>query len=67
MGYEWETSWCVKTAVSASSTAKTASACPVTFTFSNTWVMTPSASITNVVRAIPKYFLPYIDFSTQTP
>ena len=28
---------------------------------------TPSASMTNVARTAPQYFLPYIDFSAQTP
>ena len=32
-----------------------------------TWAIVPSASMMNVVRCAPQYFLPYIDFSTQAP
>jgi len=37
------------------------------FVISNTFAIRPSASIMNVVRATPQYFLPYIDFSCHTP
>jgi BarA-like signal transduction histidine kinase len=45
----------------------TSSACPVTLTFRQAFSTFPSAPIKNVLRSIPIYFRPYIDFSTQVP
>lgn len=45
----------------------TSSACPAGFTLVNTLVTIPFSSMTNVVLSMPIYFLPYMDFSTQTP
>lgn len=46
--------------------SSTSSACSVTFTFGNTCVIFPFLPMMKVVRSIPMYFLPYIDFSFQT-
>ena len=45
----------------------TSSACPAGFTLVNTLVTIPFSLMTNVVRSMPIYFLPYMDFSTHTP
>src|SRR5438067_692860 len=47
--------------------SSTSSTCPFTFTFGKTAISFPFSSITNVERTMPIYFLPYIDFSCQTP
>jgi len=43
----------------------TSSAWPVTLTFRQTFRTFPSPPIRNVLRSIPIYRFPYIDFSTQ--
>src|SRR6185437_8156342 len=45
----------------------TSAAWPVTLTFLHTRAIFPSLSIRNVLRSMPMYFRPYIDFSTQVP
>jgi len=45
----------------------TSPACSACFTFGKMATILPFGSITKVVRSVPLYFLPYIDFSTQTP
>ena len=52
---------------SAFTASATSAACPSGFTFSNTRAIRPFWSMTKVVRNTPMYFLPYIDFSAQTP
>ena len=46
---------------------RTSSACPAGFTFGKIFAIFPSLSMMKVVRAIPKYFLPYMLFSAHTP
>ncbi len=56
--------------VLAFSTARnfaTSSPCPSGFTFSNTFETLPEGSMTNVVRRIPMYLRPNIDFSPHAP
>ena len=45
----------------------TSSTCPSTFTFGKMRSIVPSRSMRNVVRSMPMYVRPYIDFSFQTP
>ena len=45
----------------------TSSTWPFTLTFLHSFSIFPSLSRTKVERSIPIYFLPYIDFSFQTP
>jgi SAM-dependent methyltransferase len=52
---------------SALSALSTRSSCWAGLTFRRTSVTRPSSSTTNVVRSLPQYVLPYIDFSTHTP
>jgi hypothetical protein len=49
------------------SAASTSPSCSAGLTLRNTCATFPSAPTMNVVRSLPKYFFPYIDFSTQTP
>jgi hypothetical protein len=49
------------------SAARTRSSCSAGLTLASTAAMRPASSTTNVVRSLPKYVRPYIDFSTQTP
>jgi len=51
----------------AARAASTSSAWVSGLTFRITLTSVPSAAITKVDRSTPMYFLPYIDFSTQTP
>src|ERR1700677_4291234 len=45
----------------------TSSAWPVTLTLRHAFSTFPSVPIRNVLRSIPMYFRPYIDFSTHVP
>lgn len=47
--------------------SSTSAAWPLGFTFSKTRAMRPAGSMRKVVRRMPWYFRPYIDFSPQTP
>ena len=49
------------------SASSTSSSCSAGLTFRSTWATLPYVSMTNVVRSLPKYVLPYIDFSAHTP
>ena len=52
---------------SAFTASSTFAAWPGTLTFRQISLILPLASISSVVRSIPMYLRPYIDFSTQTP
>ena len=54
-------------AQSALAASSTSSTWPGTLTLRQTLRTLPLASIRNVARSIPMNFLPYMDFSTQTP
>jgi hypothetical protein len=54
-------------AVPQPSASSTSSSCSAGLTLRSTRATLPSGAITKVVRSLPKYVLPYIDFSTQTP
>jgi len=47
--------------------SRTSVSCSAGLTLRSTCATTPSGPITKVVRSLPKYVLPYIDFSAQTP
>ena len=47
--------------------ARTSAAWPVTLTLRQALAILPALSIRNVLRSIPIYLRPYIDFSTQVP
>lgn len=53
--------------VAAPSASATSAACPAGFTLRKIFVILPSLPIRNVDRSTAMYFLPYMDFSTQTP
>ena len=48
-------------------TDSTSSTCPLTLTLFQENKILPLVSIINVDLSIPKYFFPYIDFSTHIP
>lgn len=50
----------------SSRASSTSSACSETFTLGKMCVIFPSSPMMNVVRSIPIYFFPYMDFSFQT-
>jgi len=54
-------------AVRSARAASTCSSWPSTFTALNTLATFPAASITNVLRAMPIDFLPYMFFSRHAP
>jgi cation:H+ antiporter len=52
---------------SSASAFRTSASCFFGWTLGKTLAILPSASMMNVVRRIPMYFFPYIDFSPQAP
>ena len=55
-----------KAAAQSSRASSTSSACSATFTFGKMWVIFPSFPMMKVVRSMPMYFFPYMDFSFHT-
>ena len=52
---------------SAAAACITSAAWASGFTFRQTLAMVPSAATRKLLRSMPMYFLPYMDFSTQVP